>query len=133
MSISVTAPDGQTWHVHREFQWPRFREPDDFDITWFDALAFAQGADSIAAVVVSLVLFVGAAVLIFILLPPLLFVAELALATVGLLLAFRPWLVVAESDTHHLEWKVKGWRRSRRAVKRIARQLRAGETLTERW
>jgi Flp pilus assembly protein TadB len=129
--MRVTAPDGDAWDVHRRFRWPRFRTvDDDFDAT---SLFWGFGADDLAGLIFSIVVGLVLAVLIFILLPPLIFLVELVVVGFAIATTLRPWLVVAESRSRTVEWKVKGWRRSRRAIREIARQLRAGEPLTERW
>lgn len=62
-------------------------------------------------------------------LPFVLLAVEAVLVVVGVVLFLRPWRVTAETGgppAERLEWRVKGWRRSRRAVDEVARELSSG-------
>lgn len=120
--MRVTAPDGRIWEVERRFRWPRLRDP-EFDESLLGWLDFSDLGGLIASIVLGLAL----AVVIFILLPPILFLLELLFVVFALVTTIRPWLVVAETHNESHEWKVRGWRKSRRAIREIAYQLRKGE------
>ena len=129
-TVEVTAPDGRRWRVNRGLKWPRWREPNTGDANLGD-LAFWIGPDDFALVglVIGLILFLVFGLLIVFLLPLVLFVLE-ALLVVGALLIMRSmWIVDATTIGPPPEaraWRVRGWRRSKRALDEVVRELRLG-------
>jgi ABC-type bacteriocin/lantibiotic exporter with double-glycine peptidase domain len=81
----------------------------------------------VASVVLGVVLTVVLAVLVAFLLPLLLFVLEVPLVLVLVFVVRRLWIVeaVSELGSRHA-WHVKGWRRSRRAVVEVVREIESG-------
>ena len=124
--MKVVDPDGVRWEVTRRWlerpAWSRHRGVDD-------GAGFGYSGGDVdgllgVAVVVAFVLLLGFG------LPVLLAVLGLAVAVGGLALRIlfgRPWLVEARSVGGELAWRVRGVRRSRRAIEAIARALERGE------
>ena len=132
-SITVRAPDGRVWEVERRWPRPRWRAwKPDIAPGWgaLDDIALAESPSGlIAGVLIGLVVFALVAIAIFVLLPAIVFVAELVLVAVAIAVARRPWRIRATTlgppfEEH--EWHVRGWRRSKRAVDEVARELEQG-------
>ena len=92
-----------------------------------------MGGDDAAGLLVTLVavvviaILVGLLVLLF--LPLVVFVVEAVLVLVAAVLLGRPWLVVASTlgpPAEERRWRVRGVLASRRAVREVADELRAG-------
>jgi hypothetical protein len=133
---SVSAPDGARWRVAR--RWigrglPRWRRVHAGDAA-LEALSTPDGDD----LATSLAIAVGALVVAVILIPLLLFGAEMIV--LGLLIAGgilgrsllgRPWVVQAvDEHDRRLSWQVSGWRRSARLIEEVAGALEHGRTPT---
>jgi hypothetical protein len=79
--------------------------------------------------VLTLVIGLALAILVLVLLPLVVVVLELVALAVGVYLLGKPWIIEAETAGPPAElksWRDRGWRRSRRAVEEVARELRAG-------
>ena len=130
---TVLAPDGRRWIVRRRWnRRPRWRTP---GADTFDPLGalFALGDFSITGFLLAVALAVVAAVVLAIvsllLLPLVLLVAEAVAVAVSLYLLGRPWRIEAVTEgppPETLVWRVRGWRRSRRAVAEVASELERG-------
>lgn len=86
-------------------------------------------ADDLVAGIFSWLLAIVLGLLIAFFLPFVLLAVEAVLVVIGVALFFRPWRVTAETRgpaAERLEWRVKGWRRSKRAVAEVARELASG-------
>lgn len=138
MSSRVVDPHGVGWEVEREWfgrpVWSR-DAPDPGDDTLEDAgdrLSDA-GLFRTDAWWGTVLVFFGAvvvAVLFFVVLP-LLFALAAVLVALGLLVArllsISPWTVTARSSRGRLEWRVRGTRRSARAVRQVAAAIERGD------
>jgi hypothetical protein len=138
MSRRVVGPPGVTWEVAREWFGPRAwsrESPDPGDDLLDEARErlsdvglFAEGAWWATALV-----FLGGLVvsLIFFVVLPLLFAllgVLVALVVLGArLLSISRWTVTARSLQARLEWRVRGTRRSARAVHEITAALERGD------
>jgi hypothetical protein len=133
----VTAPDGTTWRVaNRWYRRPRFHRLDkkvDFDtLDWLGA-PFDLGVGDLDGIIGGIVLgvffVVLLAVVVVVLLPVVLFLLEIPLVLALVFLIRRLWIVEAISAAgERRAWHVRGWRRSRRAVQEVARELEQGLT-----
>jgi hypothetical protein len=134
----VVAPDGAEWRVGRRwFESERpFRPPREVAT---DALS-SVGISDLPSVdsAEGLLILAGVAILLLLLIPILFFGVEL-LVVGGLLaaglagrVAFgQPWVIQASlvgppGSERRLEWRVRGWRNSRRAIEAVAADLSAG-------
>ena len=133
MGVEVTAPDGRVWEVGRH--WPRrlrWRQFETFDLNPLDALTFADASGPGALVVsllVGFLLVVLIGVFIVVVLPLLLLVGEAVVVAVGVYALSRRWVVEASTlgpPPDRFAYRVKGWRRSRKAVQEVADALRQG-------
>jgi hypothetical protein len=78
-------------------------------------------------VTVAILVVVGLLVVVLLLL--VVFAVELALLALAVAFLLRPWGLVAETDgppPERREWRVRGWRGSKRAVAEAARELAQG-------
>jgi hypothetical protein len=129
MRLTVTAPDGRTWEVeNRWYRHPARRRPDFDDLAGFEFIPnvdFDVGG-IVGTIVVGLVLTVVLGALVVFLLPVLTFLAEIPIVLVMVFLVRRLWIVEARSGAAVRTWQVRGWRRSRRAVREVARELQLG-------
>jgi hypothetical protein len=134
---TVTAPDGRTWTVRRRWgRGPRWRSRDvpfGKPLEAADAVALAPSgglADLVLGFVVILVVGVVIAIVVTLLLPLVVFLVEAVLLAVGVYALGRPWTIeatTADGPQETLTWPVRGWRRSRRAVEEVARELERGD------
>jgi hypothetical protein len=140
-SRRVTDPSGAEWTVGRVWVTRPLptvrgigRGPGDTAWDVADWVPFDLGGlDDLAGM---LVVVIGVVLLVFVLIPLLLFGIELillgvviAVAILGRVLLGRPWLVRAEpADVRRgvMTWEVSGWRRSSQAIDEIAAGLSAG-------
>jgi hypothetical protein len=136
MGVTVTAPDGRVWQVARH--WPRrlrWRKLDT-DLSPADALNFGDVGDLgdgvggiIGAILVTVALVVFAAALVIIVLPLFLLLGEAVIVVLGVYVVSRRWVVEATTDgppPDRFAYRVRGWRRSRKAVQEVADALRQG-------
>jgi hypothetical protein len=122
------------WTVTRSFPWPSRRRAEDtvdgyLDSSVGDDLGFEASLEDPIAGLFGFVLFILLALVIAFFLPFVLFAVEVALAVVAVALYLRGWRVTAETSgppAERVEWRVKGWRKSKRAVDEVARELSAG-------
>jgi hypothetical protein len=140
---AVSAPDGRSWTVGR--QWLPFRvrvrpERDLLDpptaSSWVDADVFADF--SLGGILVGLALAVLGVLLVLVVWPIVALAIEIVVlivvflvALAGRLLFRRPWRIVARTrDSVHstLAWHVVGWGASGRVIDEVADALAAGET-----
>jgi hypothetical protein len=128
---TVTAPDGSRWDVsNRWYRRPRLRriDADGFDV--LDAatvLDFSDAGSFVAGIVFSIVATVVLAVIVVALLPLILFLLEIPLVLALVFVVRRLWIVEAVSSGGTFRaWRVRGWLRSRRAVREVARELETG-------
>lgn len=91
-----------------------------------------------AGCLVALLLGLAAVVLIWVVVPVLVFALDLLLvlliaaaAVAGRVLFRRPWTVVARSDARDYEWAVVGWKASGRAIHVIEQAIRRGTSLDD--
>ena len=136
------APDGVEWHVGRRWltRRPKLNRPRRGDAAsesffnsgqgWLDFSNFELGEE--------LLLVTVAIALVLVLVPVLFFGVELII--VGALLAGgvlahtvlrQPWVIEARSRDpfgagRHLDWRVRGWRESRKLIAQVASDLSAG-------
>jgi hypothetical protein len=130
MGVTVEAPDGRTWHVSRQLRWPHWRGWDD-DGPWADLPIFDFGGDDslIGGILLAVTVALLIGVVIVVLLPVILLLGELALAVAATMVALRPWVVRATTVGPPVDervWGVRGFLRSRRAVREVADELRRG-------
>ena len=131
MGVDVRAPDGRVWTVRRRIRWPRWRGRDLEGGAWPDG-AFLDGDDAaglLVAVVAVVVIGIVFALVVLLFLPLVVFVVEAVLVLVAAVLLGRPWLVVASTlgpPAEERTWRVRGVLASRRAVREVADELRAG-------
>ena len=111
---------------------PRWRSPDADTLDPLGAL-FTVGDFSLTGFLLAIALAVAVAVLlaivIFLLLPLALLVVEALVIAAGVYLLGRPWRIEAVTEgppPETLVWSVRGWRRSRRAVAEVVRELELG-------
>jgi len=141
----VTAPNGEHWQVGRRWlnkppprPWSRRkrRKQDDAGdrTSWLDAADFLSvGDDVVAGIVFALVIAAVLALLVLAILPLLGLAFELALLigvfTTGLfgrVVLGHPWTIEAVSVEHpqqRLRFAVRGWRRSRGAIRMLAETI----------
>ena len=87
----------------------------------------------VVVIVVAVVAFVILVVVTWLVLPLIFLVAGLAVALAGLaarLLSLAAWTVIADSGACGLSWRVRGVRRSARAMRDVATALARGATPT---
>jgi hypothetical protein len=138
---TVAGPDGRTWTVRRRWgRQPRWRQRDvdrGSPLQALDAVALSPSggvADLVLGVVLLLVLGIVLAIIVTFVLPLLLFLAELVLLAAGAYALGRPWTIEATTSgppPQRFTWRVRGWRRSRRAVEEVARELARGDAHVE--
>jgi hypothetical protein len=123
--VQVTDPDGVKWGVSRQWlklpRWRVWRPPWD-SLTGVD---FGGAELSIVFVIIALLV-----LLVFFGIPLLVFLLALLVAVLSLVIRIvfgRPWVVEAKSERGELQWRVRGTRRSRRAMQEVAAALRRGE------
>jgi len=134
---TVTAPDGSTWHVGRQWMpWkPRHRGP---DVDAGDMGGIGDlGGDDIVGIIIGLLVLITIVFLIFTVVIPLVALAVeiillLILVVWGIgtrVVLRRPWTVRArEKDgTRELVYKAKGYLRSGRVRDEVAEALARGE------
>jgi hypothetical protein len=138
---TVTAPDGTTWHVARQW-WPRKlrfrgrrrRGTGDGD-GWLSGLDLGGGADDVLGLLVAIFVIIVVVALLFMVVFPLLVLGvELILV---LLLFFwgvtarlvlrRPWTIRARAGERELHWQATGFRRSGRVRDEASAALARGE------
>jgi hypothetical protein len=85
-------------------------------------------ADGIGGVILSIVAILIVSGLILVLLPFVLFVFEVPIVIAASILFSRSWVVTARSIDEVREWRVRGFLRSRAAVREVADELRRGVT-----
>jgi hypothetical protein len=128
VGVKVTARDGREWEVSRGIRWPRLRERGSLD--WLDfPTTFDTGDLGGVLAVIAIVLLLT--VLVVVLLPFLVFLLELVVVVVASLILRRAWVVTARSlgpSPEVREWRVRGFLRSRAAVREVADELRRGVT-----
>lgn len=110
--------------VRRRLAWPRRREIGWDDVMWIDMSDF-----SLVGLVIGLVISLLVALVIVLLLPLVLFLVEALIVLAGVALLRGTWFIEASTagiPPERKTWKVKGWVRSRRAVREVASELRAG-------
>jgi hypothetical protein len=139
----VVAPDGVEWRVGRRWltRSPKLDRPRRREIaaeslnhlgaSWpdFGNVDLGEGLLVVAAVVAFLL----------VLIPVLFFGIELvilgALLAAGLIthtVLGQPWVIEATSTGRHLEWRVRGWRRSGLFIAQVASDLSAGRDPDQR-
>jgi hypothetical protein len=125
--VTVTAPDGRTWEVSRHMRWPRLRRwtTDGWDVGPVD---FLDVTDGLGGVIISIVAILIISGLILVLLPFILFVVEVPIVIAASIVFSRSWVVTARSLDEVREWRVRGFLRSRAAVREVADELRRGVT-----
>jgi hypothetical protein len=129
VGVTVTAPDGRVWEVKRSIRWPELRESrfgDALDIPFGD-IGFDDSI--IGGIVAAVVIGIIVAVVIVVLLPVFLLLVELAIAVIGSMFLRRAWVVSAETPGPPFElkaWRVRGFWRTRAAVREVADELRRG-------
>jgi hypothetical protein len=144
----VVAPDGVEWRVGRRWlaRRPRLNRPRRREIAAESLNHLGSGWPDLENVDLGEGLLIAAAVvaLLLILIPVLFFGIELIV--LGMLLAAgvithtvlgQPWVIEASSTDplapgRHLEWRVRGWRRSGKLIAQIASDLSAGREPDER-
>ena len=126
LTVKVVDPDAVEWEVGRRWLerpgWSRRRDVDG-DGWWYADGGDVDGLLGIALVVAFVLLLVFG-------LPLLVAVLGLVVALGGLVarvLLGRPWLVEARNERGELAWRVRGVRRSRRAVEEVAAALARGD------
>jgi hypothetical protein len=129
VGVEVVAAGGRHWTVERQFRWPKWRHIgrnfDDDTLLDFGFL----GDRTPIGFVAGFLLAIAIGLLIVFVLPLLLLVAEIALALAAVLLFRGTWIVEATTPGPPAErraWKVRGPRRSKRAVEEVASELHAG-------
>jgi hypothetical protein len=129
----VHAPDGARWEIaSRWYRRPRLRRfrgngLDLLDVPWF---AVDDAGGFVAGLLVSILVVAVLAVLVVVLLPVILFVLEIPLVLALVFVVRRLWIVEAvSSGGTRRAWRVRGWLRSRRAVREVARELETGEEI----
>lgn len=137
MSIRARDPSGVEWTVYREWfgmpAWARRKRPDD-GLTGTDLAGVGIDGDDVAGVVaaiaVAAVAVVVLVVLVTFLLPLVFLIVGLVVAALALaarLLSLTAWTIRAHGGNRTLSWRVKGVRRSRRAMHDVATTLERGE------
>jgi hypothetical protein len=124
--VTVTAPDGRRWVVTRRW----WRRPRWRDAGWSDLESWLGIGDvSLEGIAVGLTLAIVFAILIVLFLPLILFALDAVFVAAGAYALGFPWRVTAATagpPSETLSWGVRGWWRSRRAVREVARELGAG-------
>jgi hypothetical protein len=135
---TVTAPDGSTWHVGRQWMpWkPRHRGP-DVDAGDMGGGIGDLGGDDIVGLVIGLLVLVAIVFLLFTVVIPLVALAvEIILLVIMLLwgigmrvLLRRPWTVRAreQDGARELVYKAKGFARAGRVRDEVAEAIARGE------
>jgi hypothetical protein len=140
---TVTSPSGVEWRMGRRWlggRIPRFRRVTaeaGSDIAWQSGNWLPGDVADWGDLEGWLVAVVALVLIVFVLIPLLLFGVELivlgavvAASLIGRLFLGRPWVVAARSnDGQVLTWNVKGWRRSGRLLDDAARALATGDAL----
>lgn len=138
---AVHSPDGASWRVGRRWvgrwEWHssmlRRRASDGAGWGWLDGLPLDLDVQN------GLILAVIGILVVLVLIPVLVFGIELVVAgtviaagLIGRLFLGRAWVIEARTSSglgdadRMLEWKVSGWRRSRRVIDEIAADIGAG-------
>jgi hypothetical protein len=129
VGVEVVAADGRRWTVERHFRWPKWRQIGrNLDEDAFLEFGFLGDLTPLGFIAGLLLAIVIGLVIVFVL-PLLLLVAEIALALAAVLLFRGTWIVDATTvgpPAERKAWKVRGPRRSKRAVEEVASELRAG-------
>jgi hypothetical protein len=138
----VRTPAGVEWRVGRRWisrRLPRWRKvrvgkPREGDVA--EAVLTIPDPGGLDDIGAAILVFVGLVVVVFVVVPLLLFGVELiilglvlAASIAGRALLGRPWVVQAspvEGDAQVMAWKVSGWRTSARAIGEVATALEAG-------
>jgi hypothetical protein len=150
----ATAPNGREWLVYREWLhrpprwrgwWPgrkRDRDAAKRGGSWADGLDPGCMPDELGLLMAIVAIAVVALLLWFLVLPALIFLADLlfllivaALAVAGRVLFRRPWTIVAESEQSpaaRIEIPVVGWRASNTKLSEIVHDIRTTGTPTPR-
>ena len=144
----VVAPDGVEWHVGRRWltRRPRLGRPRRGDIAseslfnlglgWpdFGTLDLGEGLLLTAAAVAVLLILIP---VLFFGLEPIILGALLAAGVMARTLLRQPWVIEARSTDpltsgRQLEWRVRGWRKSRQLIAQVASDLSAGREPPDR-
>ena len=136
----VVAPDGAEWLVGRRWLTPgtgrRWRGPQALTSESLAGLGVPDVGNADSAEGLALVTL--AAILVLLLVPILFFGAELlvlgsllAAGLAGRLVLRQPWVIEARGTgapgaDRRLEWRVRGWRASRRLIDAVVSDLAAG-------
>jgi len=138
----VDAPDGRSWTVRRrwvprlgdESLWNRFRRRTRQAVRWTRELA-PDGLELLGeSVAIGIAVFVISLLVIFVGLPVLFALLDLAVVLLLTLLGIlarvvfrRPWVIEAsDDDGQRRTWRVVGWRASGRKLLEIEQLLRIG-------
>jgi hypothetical protein len=127
--------DGRVWTVERKLALPRWWKLVDDDY-WQPRLELGMsvitelpGAIAIVVAVAFVALLIGLAIVVIVLLPLLILVGEAALLLLAMILLRGRWIFRARTTgppEQVREFRVRGWRRSRRATAEIADLIRSG-------
>lgn len=138
----VRTPEGVEWRVGRRWisrRLPRWRKvrvgkPREGDAA--EAVLTIPDPGGLDDIGAAILVFVALVVVVFVVVPLLLFGFELiilglvlAASIAGRALLGRPWIVQAtqvEGDARVMAWKVSGWRTSARVIEEVATALNAG-------
>lgn len=142
MSIHVTDSEGRSWQVSREWfglpRWSRRQSSLDEALdtaSWLPGDLGGSVADDLAsallAVVVAVIAIAVLAIVVWLVLPVVVLFIGLVVAVVGVgarVLSLAAWTVTARAGATRLDWRVRGVRRSRRAMRDVATALARGVT-----
>jgi hypothetical protein len=131
--MRITAADGTTWVVRRRPgrapRWVQFGRRPASPVPGVEMPVRYDGvSEAQAGAGYQLVLLIGK-IVFGVLVPAMLYLADAVLLAVTLLLFAGPWRVEAfatETPRDRLRWRIRGLRKSRRAVRDVAGQLRVG-------
>jgi hypothetical protein len=128
VSLRVTDPSGVEWMVAREWfglpKWARWRRSRRTPDT------AAVGGDEGIAIIASLMTLLTIVVFVTVLLPLTLLLLGVVVGAIALLARVTnvaTWIVRAESADRTLQWRVRGFVRSKRKLHHVARALERGE------
>lgn len=124
----IVAADGRRWVVRRRLRWPRWRQVGQ-DADDLVALGWVSGDSDAAGIVLSMLIAVVVALVIILVLPLVLFSAEVLLVLGAIALFRGTWILeatTADQPETRRAWRVRGLRRSKRAMQEVIGELRAG-------